>query len=195
MSNRQLITNNLIILQNRKRKVGIFMKKFNKEEYKDKLLAYYGDEYATKRTRIFILKDNLPILFIISIVDIVFSFIFTIIIGHYEALLDITFIFSFMTIIPAIIGTIISCTFIVLEKTGYGIAIGFEFVFLFVYALAKNIYLSLFITALLLVIFCQSYSKTEFKNAVDEARIELSRNKIKVKIENNKVIFSDEKEE
>ena len=67
--------------------------------------------------------------------------------------------------------------------------------FLFVYALAKNIYLSLFITALLLVIFCQSYSETEFKNAVDEARIELSRNKIKVKIENNKVIFSDEKEE
>lgn len=164
------------------------MKKFNADESKDKLLAYYGDEYATKRVRSRLVVDNVKMCAIALLLNVVISFLFSLFIGL-DAFYKLCLFFSALIFFPAIGALVIEYMFIVIEGSGYGLSIVGGFIFLFTSYMTQSTKLAILISILILLIICQWYSKNEFGKAVEKVRIELLRNNINVSIINNKVEF------
>ena len=164
------------------------MKVFNKEESIDKIMAYYGDEYAQKRTKKRISISNFKIFLITVPATLLISFVFSLITGL-DGFLVILQLFATLISVPTIGALIVEYLFIILEGYGYGISIGFGILFLIIDNLTNSHYISLLMTLLLLIIFCQWYSKNIFAKVVEEVRIELLQNNVNVEIINNKVIF------
>lgn len=164
------------------------MKNIDIEEYKDKLLAYYGDEYALRNTRKRMLRGNVWILVFLAIFTIIFSFIFALL-GGMNHFLFFTLCLSTMTVFPCVIGTVVNFFFIVLEEFGFGLAVASEIIFVFAYHFCRSTEIALIIAILLLIILCQYFSKQEFEKKVAKARYELSQHGINVEIINNRVIF------
>lgn len=164
------------------------MKKTNVEELKDKLLAYYGDEYALKKTKRRMAKENFSLCMICALICIIFTFLFSLVIG-FEHIIVIGEIFFGLMVFPAIGSLIIEFMFIELDGCGHGMAILGGILFLIICNFVSSLHISITISLLMLFIICQWYAKDNFNKAVEKTIIELHENNVEVSIINNKVVF------
>lgn len=158
------------------------------DELKDRLQAYYGNEYSIKRTRKVLLRNGFVLAGVAVTINLTIAFIWSLFIG-FEHFLFICLFLATMLFFPTVIGTIIEYFFIVLEDIGFGIAFAAEIAFLFIYYYSESVQTSVAIDILLIVILCEWFTKQELTNKIGRVRSELSNKGVGTEIITSQVIF------